>query len=92
MQRKVGMHLLRERRMVEQDTIGWICSFLVISLLIGTIIYEIIKRWRLSLRLVTLDESLLNDRSIIIEDLIDAPEGSKIVQKIPAYPINNDDL
>ena len=78
--------------MVDQDTIGWICSFIVISLLIITVIYEIIKRWRLSLRLVALDESLLNDSSIIMEELIDAPEGSKIVQKIPAYLISDDDL
>ena len=49
--------------MVEQDTIGWICSFIVISLLIITVIYEVVKRWRLSLRLVALDESLLNDNS-----------------------------
>lgn len=78
--------------MVDQDTIGWICSFIVISLLIVTVIYEIIKRWRLSLRLVALDESLLNDSSIIMEELIDAPEGSKIVQKIPAYLISDDEL
>ncbi|RJU82796.1 MAG: hypothetical protein DWB93_04070 [Candidatus Poseidoniales archaeon] len=78
--------------MVEQDTIGWICSFIVISLLIITVIYEIIKRWRLSLRLVALDESLLDDNSIILEELIDAPEGSKIVQKIPAYLISDDEL
>ena len=78
--------------MVDQDTIGWFCSFIVISLLIITVIYEIIKRWRLSLRLVALDESLLNDSSIIMEELIDAPEGSKIVQKIPAYLIGDDEL
>ena len=78
--------------MVDQDTIGWICSFIVISLLIITVIYEIIKRWRLSLRLVALDESLLNDNSIIMEELIDAPEGSKIVKKIPAYLIGDDEL
>ena len=78
--------------MVDQDTIGWICSFVVISSLIIIVIYEIIKRWRLSLRLVALDESLLNDNSIIMEELIDAPEGSKIVQKIPAYLIDDDGL
>jgi hypothetical protein len=78
--------------MVEQDTIGWICSFIVISLLVITVIYEIIKRWRLSLRLVALDESLLDDNSIILEELIDAPEGSKIVQKIPAYLISDNEL
>ena len=78
--------------MVEQDTIGWICSFIVISLLIITVIYEVVKRWRLSLRLVALDESLLNDNSIIMEELIDAPDGSKIVQKIPAYLISDDEL
>ena len=78
--------------MVEQDTIGWICSFIVISLLIITVIYEIVKRWRLSLRLVALDESLLNDNSIIMEELIDAPDGSKIVQKMPAYLISDEEL
>lgn len=77
--------------MVEQDTVGWICSFFVIGFLVITIIYEIIKRWRLSVRLVALDESLLQDRSIIVEDLIDAPQDSKIVQKIPAYLISDDD-
>ncbi|MBK64487.1 MAG: hypothetical protein CMB47_03055 [Euryarchaeota archaeon] len=78
--------------MVEQDTIGWICSFIVISLLIITVIYEVVKRWRLSLRLVALDESLLNDNSIIMEELIDAPDGSKIVQKMPAYLISDEEL
>jgi hypothetical protein len=76
--------------MVDQYTVGWICSFFVISLLVTTVIYEIIKRWRLSLRLVALDESLLNDNSLIIEELIDAPEGSKIVQKIPAYLVEDE--
>ena len=78
--------------MVEQDTIGWICSFIVISLLIITVLYEVVKRWRLSLRLVALDESLLNDNSIIMEELIDAPDGSKIVQKMPAYLISDEEL
>ena len=77
--------------MVEQDTVGWIRSFFVIGFLVITIIYEVIKRWRLSVRLVALDESLLQDRSIIVEDLIDAPQDSKIVQKIPAYLISDDD-
>jgi|TARA_B110000914_G_C15449424_1_gene440155 hypothetical protein len=73
--------------MNEVNLIGWICSSAVIFLLLFIVAYEIIKRWRLVLRLAALDEKLLHDKSISIETVIDSPPGSKIIPQIPAYPI-----
>ena len=43
------------------------------------IVFEILKRWRVGLRLSALDESLLNDEVVTVEVVTDAPQGSSFV-------------
>ena len=58
---------------------AWGCNTIVI-LGVGTyIIFEILKRWRVGLRLSALDESLLNDEVVTVEIVTDAPQGSSFV-------------
>ena len=58
---------------------AWGCNTIVI-LGVGTyIVFEILKRWRVGLRLSALDESLLHDEVVIVEMVTDAPQGSSFV-------------
>ena len=58
---------------------AWGCNTIVI-LGVGTyIVFEILKRWRVGLRLSALDESLLNDEVVTVEVVTDAPQGSSFV-------------
>lgn len=58
---------------------AWGCNTIVI-LGVGTyIVFEILKRWRVGLRLSALDESLLNDEVVTVEMVTDAPQGSSFV-------------
>ena len=50
---------------------------------------EIIKRWRIILRMVAADESLLTDRSVSVKTITDAPQGSVIVSHVPAKIIDD---
>ena len=50
------------------------------SLGVGSyIVFEILKRWRVGLRLSALDESLLHDEVVTVEVVTDAPQGSSFV-------------
>ncbi|MCP2507708.1 MAG: hypothetical protein NLN64_05405 [Candidatus Thalassarchaeaceae archaeon] len=77
--------------MSDQDLIAWLCSAVVIVFIIYIVIYEIYKRWFLEIRLVSLDETLLNDDSVVIEEITDAPLGSKIISQVPAYMISDEE-
>ena len=58
---------------------AWGCNTIVI-LGVGTyIFFEILKRWRVGLRLSALDESLLHDEVVTVEIVTDAPQGSSFV-------------
>ena len=58
---------------------AWGCNTIVI-LGVGTyIVFEILKRWRVGLRLSALDESLLHDEVVTVEIVTDAPQGSSFV-------------
>ena len=50
---------------------------------------EIIKRWRIGLRMVAGDESLLTDSSVSVKTITDAPQGSVIVSHVPAKIIDD---
>ena len=67
-------------------------NFLVITgtvLIICFILFrEVVKRWRLGLRMAAGDESLLDDGSVSMKTITDAPEGSVIVPHTPATPLN----
>ncbi len=50
---------------------------------------EIIKRWRIGLRMAAGDESLLTDNSVSVKTITDAPQGSVIVSYVPAKIIDD---
>ena len=52
-------------------------------------IREIIKRWRIGLRMAAGDESLLTDNSVSVKTITDAPQGRMIVSHVPAKIIDD---
>ena len=58
---------------------AWGCNTIVILVVGSYIVFEILKRWRVGLRLSALDESLLNDEVVTVEMVTDAPQGSSFV-------------
>ena len=58
---------------------AWGCNTIVILGVASYIVFEILKRWRVGLRLSALDESLLNDEVVTVEIVTDAPQGSSFV-------------
>ena len=77
--------------MDDQNIVAWICSTIVFILIIYILIYEMIKRWQVELRLSALDESLLDDDYVLVEEITDAPSGSKLITEVPAYLIVEDE-
>ncbi len=58
---------------------AWGCNTIVILGVGSYIVFEILKRWRVGLRLSALDESLINDEVVTVEMVTDAPQGSSFV-------------
>ena len=58
---------------------AWGCNTIVILGVGSYIVFEILKRWRVGLRLSALDESLLHDEVVTVEVITDAPQGSSFV-------------
>ena len=58
---------------------AWGCNTIVIMGVGSYIAFEILKRWRVGLRLSALDESLLHDEVVTVETVTDAPQGSSFV-------------
>ena len=58
---------------------AWGCNTIVILGVGSYIVFEILKRWRVGLRLSALDESLLHDEVVTVEVVADAPQGSSFV-------------
>ena len=58
---------------------AWGCNTFVILGVGSYIVFEILKRWRVGLRLSALDESLLHDEVVTVEVVTDAPPGSSFV-------------
>tara|TARA_B100001029_G_scaffold144502_1_gene124535 strand:+ start:507 stop:746 length:240 start_codon:yes stop_codon:yes gene_type:complete len=58
---------------------AWGCNTIVILGVGSYIVFEILKRWRVGLRLSALDESLLQDEVVTVEMVTDAPQGSSFV-------------
>ena len=64
--------------------------FIVTLLFVGFFfLREVIKRWRIGLRMSAGDESLLTDSSVSVKTITDAPEGSVIVSHVPAKKIDD---
>ena len=59
--------------------VAWGCNTIVILGVGSYIVFEILKRWRVGLRLSALDESLLHDEVVTVEMVTDAPQGSSFV-------------
>ncbi len=85
----LGMLLWRDK--MDQNLVGWVCSIVVILLLIGLVISELVKRWRIGVRLSMLDETLLEEDNITIENIIQAPQDSVISRKTPIIPLKEED-
>ena len=71
------------------DSIANLLILVVTLLILGFILArEVIRRWRIGLRITAADESLLTDNSVSVKMITDAPEGSVIVSHVPAIEIN----
>ena len=71
------------------DSIANLLILVVTLLILGFILArEVIKRWRIGLRITAADESLLTDNSVSVKMITDAPEGSVIVSHVHAIEIN----
>ena len=58
---------------------AWGCNTIVILGVGSYIVFEILKRGRVGLRLSALEESLLQDEVVTVETVTDAPQGSSFV-------------
>tara|TARA_Y100001970_G_C14247205_1_gene869136 strand:+ start:4719 stop:4949 length:231 start_codon:yes stop_codon:yes gene_type:complete len=63
------------------------CSLIFLSIIGLILLREFVKRWRLTLRMASGDESLLKDGSITVKTITDAPPGSNFVDNVPAVEI-----
>jgi hypothetical protein len=70
--------------MAAEGMVAWSCSALVLFGLFSYVIFEGLKRWRVGLRLSSLDESLLYDDGVSVEVITDAPRGSRMVGGVVA--------
>ena len=66
------------------DVVSWGCAAVVIFGLAAYVFFEILKRWRVGLRLSDLDESLLYDDGVSVEVITDTPIGSSMVGGVVA--------
>ena len=72
------------------ETILNFSIFIFTLLFVGFfLLREVIKRWRIGLRISAGDESLLTDSSVSMKTITDAPQGSVIVPHVPAQLIDD---
>ena len=64
--------------------VAWLCSGLVIFGIASYVFFELLKRWRVGLRLSALDETLLHDDGVSVEVITDTPVGSSMVGGVVA--------
>ena len=64
--------------------VAWGCAAVVILGLAAYVFFEVLKRWRVGLRLSALDESLLYDDGVAVEVITDTPIGSSMVGGVVA--------
>ena len=64
--------------------VAWGCAAVVILGLAAYVFFEVLKRWRVGLRLSALDESLLYDDGVSVEVITDTPPGSSTVGGVVA--------
>ena len=72
------------------ETILNFSIFILTLLFVGFfLLREIIKRWRIGLRISAGDESLLTDSSVSMKTITEAPQGSVMVPHVPAQLIDD---
>ncbi len=76
--------------MASQDLVSWTCSAIVLTALLAYITFEVVKRWRVGLRIAGLDEGLLQDDGVSVEVITDAPKGSIVVPGMAVVPLDED--
>ena len=76
--------------MASQAMVGWACSAIVLAALLAYITIEVVKRWRVGLRIVGLDEGLLDDDGVSVEVSTDAPKGSSVSPGMAVVPLEED--
>ena len=64
-----------------------VAAVVIVSLLLILIAREIVFRWRVRLRVVTGDESLLEDNRVKIVNMTQGPEGSREVNALRMVPL-----
>jgi len=79
-----GERCWRDSLAVAGDVVAWGCAAVVILGLAAYVFFEILKRWRVGLRLSALDESLLYDDGVSVEVITDTPIGSSMVGGVVA--------
>jgi hypothetical protein len=70
-----------------ESLLNLILALLILSAVAVLLFRELIKRWRIGLRLAAGDESLLTDDSVSMKTVTDGPLGSSIVNQVPAVLI-----
>ncbi|MBR79610.1 MAG: hypothetical protein CMA88_02350 [Euryarchaeota archaeon] len=76
--------------MATQEVVSWGCSVLVILGIGYYVVLEMLKRWRVGLRLAALDESLIEDGGVMVEEIMEAPLGSVVVDGSVAEFLGDD--
>ena len=76
--------------MATQEVVSWGCSILVMVGIGDYVVFEILKRWRVGLRLAALDESLIEDGGVKVEEILEAPLGSVVVDGVVAEFLGDD--
>ena len=67
-----------------------VAALVIVSLLLVIVAREIVFRWRVRLRVVTGDESLLEDNRVKIVNMTQGPEGSREVNALRMVPLEED--
>ena len=67
-----------------------ISAVMIVFLLLILVAREIVFRWRVRLRVVTGDESLLEDSRVKIVNITQGPEGSREVNALRVVPLEEE--
>ena len=69
-----------------------ISAVVIVFLLLMLIAREIVFRWRVRLRVITRDESLLADNRVKVVNITQGPEGSREVNALRMVPLEEEVL
>ena len=69
-----------------------ISAVVIVFLLLMLIAREIVFRWRVRLRVITRDETLLADNRVKVVNITQGPEGSREVNALRMVPLEEEVL